>query len=397
MHEGRSVEQKESPDLKLGSPHEEIVFVPTKSPLSRDETPKAQAGEVEDVMEVDASLLLEQAIQGPTPSDKERTALITARAVELSKVFNAFKTENKNRFTYALRPPTRAELKDGMKTLNMPSKLYQAPYYSRDEDIPELPKEFAGLTFHLKGGQGIAHLEDWETDKSMNEGLYYEADTTCELNSVGVGGWEYAHHPPSTRELRRTMFLIEDDVDTKAKFRSQVRDLCNSIFSYLIITFRHRSKVPHKQTSMVSIHLLLNPLNMSSTKLKQCRYCRLRYLVSDFALSMKICLSPSLVPTIENKVPNPESDSIVAIFYAHITRENILQSGAIVIEDSPLDQQRLRPPNTESVQDEVELLNRLIDLVVDFDPDIVTGWEVQNNSWGFINSRGNFLSKAKQI
>lgn len=103
------------------------------------------------------------------------------------------------------------------------------------------------------------------------------------------------------------------------------------------------------------------------------------------------------MPTIENKVPNPETDSVMAIFYAHITRENILQSGAIVIQDSPFDRRRLRSPGTECVQDEVELLNRWIDLVVDFDPDIVTGWEVQNDSWGFINSRGNFLSKGRHI
>ncbi|KAF5313110.1 hypothetical protein D9619_003181 [Psilocybe cf. subviscida] len=358
MYEGKLEEQNKSSNLELHSPSEIRVNEVTENSLShQDGTLKESAGYDEEVKEGDASPLVEKTTQGPTPSDRERTTRITARAVKLSKVFNSFKAENRNRHVYGIRPPTRLELKHSMKTLDIPSKLYKAPYYSRDEDIPELPKEFAGLTFHLKGGQGIAHLDDWETDTTTDEELYSEVYTTPELNPTGVGGWEYAHHPPSIRELRQTMFLITDDLDNKAEFKSQIEGPTQAnIYGF--------NTSPAK------------PINQEFRE----------------APTMSILSVEIFVPTIKSKVPNPETDSVAAILYAHITRENILQTGAIVIEDSPLDRQRMRPPNTESVQDEVELLNRLIDLVVDFDPDIVTGWEVQNNSWGFLNSRGNFLN-----
>jgi len=44
---------------------------------------------------------------------------------------------------------------------------------------------------------------------------------------------------------------------------------------------------------------------------------------------------------------------------------------------------------------ELDLINRLTDLVREFDPDILTGYEVQSSSWGYVIERarlqfGNF-------
>ena len=37
---------------------------------------------------------------------------------------------------------------------------------------------------------------------------------------------------------------------------------------------------------------------------------------------------------------------------------------------------------------ELDLFNRLIDLIIEIDPDILTGWEVQAGSWGYLEARG---------
>lgn len=42
----------------------------------------------------------------------------------------------------------------------------------------------------------------------------------------------------------------------------------------------------------------------------------------------------------------------------------------------------------EILMNELDLLNRLMDLTVEIDPDILTGWEVQAGSWGYIEARG---------
>ena len=42
----------------------------------------------------------------------------------------------------------------------------------------------------------------------------------------------------------------------------------------------------------------------------------------------------------------------------------------------------------EILTDELDLLNRLIDITIEIDPDILTGWEVQAGSWGYLQARG---------
>jgi DNA polymerase zeta len=36
---------------------------------------------------------------------------------------------------------------------------------------------------------------------------------------------------------------------------------------------------------------------------------------------------------------------------------------------------------------ELDLINRLVDIVRDFDPDILAGYEVQSASWGYVIER----------
>ena len=57
------------------------------------------------------------------------------------------------------------------------------------------------------------------------------------------------------------------------------------------------------------------------------------------------------------------------------------------MHSAQLDQQRLRDWHFDAVDSELELLNRIIDLVHELDPDIMTGWEVQTTSWGFLSAR----------
>ena len=65
-----------------------------------------------------------------------------------------------------------------------------------------------------------------------------------------------------------------------------------------------------------------------------------------------------------------------------------IRLGAIAVQSDQLNGSRFRNLKAEFVESELELLNRLIDVVVDIDPDILSGWEVQAASWGYLNARG---------
>lgn len=43
--------------------------------------------------------------------------------------------------------------------------------------------------------------------------------------------------------------------------------------------------------------------------------------------------------------------------------------------------------NIDEEHSELDLINRLTDLVREFDPDILTGYEVQSASWGYVIER----------
>lgn len=94
------------------------------------------------------------------------------------------------------------------------------------------------------------------------------------------------------------------------------------------------------------------------------------------------------MPTREDKVPDPEKDTVVAVFYAfHSAGMEITRSGVLALGCPQLQAKRLRTVNIESFQTELDLLNGVIDLTVDLDPDIVVGWDVQTMSWGFLEAR----------
>jgi DNA polymerase zeta len=93
-------------------------------------------------------------------------------------------------------------------------------------------------------------------------------------------------------------------------------------------------------------------------------------------------------------------DGIVAVFYAyqessdHKETGDIYQSGVVAIHNDRTDPKRLRDHPIEPVDTELELLNRITDITVELDPDILAGWEIQNASWGYCSARGKTYGES---
>jgi DNA polymerase zeta len=69
-------------------------------------------------------------------------------------------------------------------------------------------------------------------------------------------------------------------------------------------------------------------------------------------------------------------------------RSSDFQKGVVVVRNALMDPRALRDIPGQVVSTELDLLNTIVDLVLDLDPDIVTGWEVQSSSWGYLSARG---------
>lgn len=141
----------------------------------------------------------------------------------------------RNCYVYTCAPPTAVELVESTEQVGIPSKIYRDPYYSEKSDAPERPREYAGLVFHLKGGDGVANLEVWKEDESAPSMV--TGHRAQEFDATGVSGWEYASTPPSAKQAQK--WLKEqasrpNERSTRTKDSSQV--LHNLPFRFIDIT-----------------------------------------------------------------------------------------------------------------------------------------------------------------
>jgi DNA polymerase zeta len=182
----------------------------------------------------------EQNTQNLTP----RHGLFPSTSVKNGIVFGthgprAFSTqakkEIKNAFMYAIAPPPASELLSSLEFRGLPNKVYQDPHYSRAEDVPERPWEFAGLVYRLKKGDGLSALEEWEpssTAEPLAGNASAEDRNVFEdrFDRTGVGGWEYASAPPSVGEVRRWLTsTTQARLCEKPKARSQASGDSSSV------------------------------------------------------------------------------------------------------------------------------------------------------------------------
>lgn len=112
-----------------------------------------------------------------------------------------------------------------------------------------------------------------------------------------------------------------------------------------------------------------------------------------FFISLPNAFAQYIAPSRGERVPNAEDDPIVTVFYSFQDSENDIgdpsyKNGIIAVSSPQLNPRRLRDFEIDVVPDELELLNKIVDTVVDLDPDIIVGWEIQNMSWGYLSARG---------
>lgn len=101
------------------------------------------------------------------------------------------------------------------------------------------------------------------------------------------------------------------------------------------------------------------------------------------------CLAPSRGALL----PDADEDEVTLVFYTFhdpTLDDPTLQyhSGIIATKRAVTDPRRIRDFPLEVVDDELDLLNRVVDLVIELDPDIIAGWEIQKASWGYLKARG---------
>ncbi|EPQ60815.1 DNA/RNA polymerase, partial [Gloeophyllum trabeum ATCC 11539] len=252
-------------------------------------------------------------------------------------------------------PPSASTLLSTLDNYGLPAKIYRDPYYSNEADVPEKPREYAGLVYHLKGGEDVANLEEWQCGSSCDYPGLQKSDMP-QFDRMGVGGWEYASSPPSRREVEK--WLRTTSVGHRSARRGRVSEAAGS-----------------SQHNVTKAKKAVNNAADANRRERQ---------------NMTILSFEILALSRGDLVPDADVDEIVVAFYSFQGEDEAAAptTGFIAVEDVQLEPKRLRDVTIDFVPNELELLNRVVDQVSEYDPDILVGWEIQASSWGYLNVRG---------
>ncbi|KAJ7630949.1 hypothetical protein FB45DRAFT_917030 [Roridomyces roridus] len=342
------------PDLDLVADFDEPI-TPTRSHNSQQkslqESPLGSLGKVTFALPYRQGSC-DSTSDSPPPFKKRRIDVAGRSSREISrKAMNmttqAVKTVNLNRFVYKPRPPSVSQLLDSIDASGIAQKIYRGPFYSNDNDVTARPREYGGVTHHVKGKEdSLDSLEEWVDHDAR---LLSPADVFGSFSLPYSNGWEYSGSPPSVKQVKKFL-ASQDQVSFKSRSRSQIDG-----------------------PTQANIYGLRSaPKDAEPANIRQ------KQAMSVFSLEV---YAPS------SKGPSPERDKILAAFYSFQRSDSTsLTSGMVVVAQSSVP--KVGDSRLDLVATELDLLNHVVDIVRELDPDIVVGWEIQAASWGYLSSRG---------
>ena len=322
-----------------------------------------------------------------TPSSSTEIALVplSSKPTKLPlQVHHVFEFQKKKELLcFCLDPPDPANSASELHRANLPTIVYQDAYYSDEKDVPDRPREYAGREFKIESNT-LPYLPDFDPtgsslashgektaaviDKVEQQKLYQKQRLNCDLRI-----WEIDQRPPTRSDIilwletieKNTLPLEETSHHEKGDL-SQIESATQKNRHGFKYTQNQKSTSVHHETQYMSV------------------------------MSLEIHVN-----TRGNLLPNPELDEISCVFWSIQSDEESLEGsqmtkgahvGVLLLSDSLLgytiSQQTHIQVDYES--NELDLINRLVDIVRDHDPDILTGYEVHNGSWGYMIERSRF-------
>ena len=305
-----------------------------------------------------------------------------------SKVHQTFNISSQKIILYFnLGPPSNIDVLQERRHSKIPSVIYQAAHYSDDKDVPEHAREYAGREFRIESAT-VPYLPDFNPsgalatkisdkqrtllEKVVAEKMYSKRRHGCTLRT-----WAICERPPSGAEVQCWLQLKENScnldrascVDRDGRI-SHKEDL--SQIDGITQKNKHGFKYSQKQESTSVQH--------------ETQYMSI--------MSLEIHVN-----TRGNFVPNPELDAIQCVVWCiqsdikdlainrmdkgiHIGVLALSESGGLAHKIS-----QQYGVEIEEESSELDLLNRMVDIVRQHDPDILTGYEVHGSSWGYMIER----------
>ncbi|RYN87811.1 DNA polymerase zeta catalytic subunit [Alternaria tenuissima] len=316
-----------------------------------------------------------------TPKARTQAASLVQRLEKLQKHIHPT-------VYYGCLPPSVEVVEGTWMHAGLPPVIYQDAYYSEDKDVPDRPRNYAGKEFILQNttlpylppfdptGASLANIGEYPlavVDKNKETTMNQARSRRC-----GLRHWELATPPPTFKEVERWSNRRPKPRKV-AKSKSEADELTPAT-SRKFKPMSHLSQI--EGPTQKNPHGFKYSLKQDTTSVKH----ESQYM-SIMSLEVHVNSRGSLVP-------DPAEDEIQCIFWSVQGEENATtdrpRAGILCFSDEDGIAQRVAkqaPVEVEYEEDELDLINRVVDIVRQFDPDILTGYEVHNSSWGYLIER----------
>jgi DNA polymerase zeta len=321
---------------------------------------------------------------GPSPVNNKFPSQLLKATSQLKAAFNLSTASRV--CCLAAPPPTAEEVSSTIADYELPPAIFQDAYYSDERDVPERPREYAGKEFKLQSNS-LPFLPDFDPtatslatagekpavvrDRHKEDIVAMRRSRQCTLRN-----WELLASPPTADEVERWLVDEHKAPEDQSKNSKPVRD---------------SKKEPQREADFSQIDGPTQKNNGHKYSQKQTSTG-----VEHETQYMSIMSLEVHVNTRGSLAPNPEEDRVECIFWCIETDDgkagNRYQKGILILsaEDGIFPHiARTVSPDVfvEYEEDELEMLNKIIDIVRHHDPDILTGYEVHNGSWGYLMER----------
>ena len=323
------------------------------------------------------------------PSSQE--AIIIAKCIA-----NTFDWDEKRRICcYKKIPPTSLEVASSMFDVDRPPVIYQKAYYSNEKDVPERPREYAGREFRLESNT-VPYLPDFDptgsslaslgekpavvVDRAAEARTFEQKRQNCTLRS-----WEIAALPPLRQEVEAWLEQEAAEMNTSRASTSKPNRKERL----------KRQAVHNEDLSQIDGPTQRNTYGFKYSQRQQSTS------VQHETQYMSIMSLEVHVNTRGSLVPDPNEDEVSCIFWCterddddvkvnSNRHSDDLQIGVLALADqNSIADSIFHDVDglVEEEETELDLINRMVDIVRQFDPDILTGYEVHNGSWGYLIER----------
>jgi len=285
-------------------------------------------------------------------------------------------------------PPTLDEVSDTMMHAGLPPIISQDAYYSNERDVPDRAREYAGREFKLQSitlpylppfdPSGRHPANFGEQKPIMVDKKKSKVDSRIRSQRCSLRNWEIARPPPSFRE-------VEEWLEQQPNRTAPVN------------TASKRKNVPTPKPRKVKFTDHLSQIQGPTQKNKH----GFKFSQKQKSTSVKHETQYMSIMSLEvhvnsrgDLVPDPAEDEIQCIFWTVEGEENATTDrpriGVLCLSEEDGIAERIVKQvsvEVEYEEDELDLINRIVDIVRQFDPDILTGYEVHNSSWGYLIER----------